>query len=124
MTSTYKKLYKTTITGKEIYIGGIKDDIYIRSVRTEHMFTYKDKDNQEEEGWTVDRDACEQKIFPNCTQIIIKDRTAQKLYMCTVKDFMQKAIQLRDRYFLPLDDWETKDDKPAFKRVEVVERDI
>ena len=112
------KLYKTTIRGKTIYVGDINENMYVRKVKWQHV--HKDESTSEL-GWTIDKDTCIQHIFPKCSYIIIRCTDKQSLYMVSVHQFMQKARELRDRYFLKLEEWKQEKDNVAFKKVSVVE---
>ncbi len=121
-----QKLYKPSYGGgKEIYLGEINNGMYSRRVRTQHIYKYKNFETGEViEGWTVDKDACEQTIFSECSYMNIKNSDTDKMFVSSIKGFMENAVPLRDRYFLALEHWEEVDDRKAFKRVEVIKRDI
>ncbi len=121
-----QKLYKPSLSGdRELYLGEINNGMYSRRVRDVHIYKYKNyKTGEVIEGWTVDKDACEQTIFDECSYILLKNSDDKKAYMVSVQAFMQDAIQLRDRYFLPKDQFEVLDDHQPFKRVEVIKKDV
>ena len=116
--TTVSKLYKTTMGGKTIYVGDINENIYTRKVKWSH----KHEDNLTgETGWTIDKDTCQQHIFPRCNYIVIRCTDKEQAYQTSTHHFMQKARELRDRYFLGMSEWEVSTDRRAFKKIEVVE---
>ena len=119
------KLYKPSVSGdRELYLGEINNAIYSRRVREKHTYSYKDyKTGKTTEGWTIDKDACEQTVFNECTYILIKNTDNKKNYMISIQSFMQQAIPLRDRYFLAKDKFEVLEDHQPFKRIEVIKRE-
>lgn len=120
-----QKLYKKSISGdREIYLGEVSNSIYSRRVRNEHLYIYKDpKSNEKIEGWTIDKDACEQTVFVECSYIMIKNTDTKKAYWLSVTEFMKNATPLRDRYFLAKDKFAEIEDEQPFKRIEVIKKD-
>src|SRR5690606_30393812 len=97
--------------------------MYSRTTKPNHIYKYFDsKTNQIIEGWTIDKDACDTRIFNECTFLTIQETESQIMYMVSTKDFMTNCIKLRDRYFLPLTEWEQKESKTPFKRVQIIEK--
>lgn len=121
-----QKLTKKSPDGQtDIYLGEINNGIYSRRVKNKHIYHYKDFTTGETiDGWTIDKDACESVVFPECTSILLKNVEEHKIYMIEVKVFMQEAISLRDRYFLALDGFQISDDRKPFKRVPIIRENI
>lgn len=120
-----QKLYKKSVSGdREIYLGEVNNEIYSRRVRNEHIYVYKDHNNNEEiKGWTIDKDACEQTVFAECKYIMITNSDTNIGYWVSVSEFMKNAISLRDRYFLALDKFMEMTDEKPFKRIDIIKVD-
>lgn len=118
------KLMKTTKYGKEIYVGKIENGIYSRTVHNIHLYEYTTSQGSVK-GWFVDRGVCQKYIYPdnykdqdgNEKSIIyvqIYNMDENILYSVDRKTFMINAIELRDRFLLPLEYWEASENEEIF----------
>lgn len=115
---------KETRNGKEIYVGKIENSIYSRTVHDEHLYEYENRKGTTK-GWFVDRGVCQKYIYPdqyedkegNNKSIIylqIHNLDENAIYTVDRKTFMVNAIELRDRFLLPLEYWEKKEGESIF----------
>ena len=116
------KLFKTILSGKEIYLGEIDEDknIYCRNIKDSQIIQFIDVEGNQDLGLFVDKDVFEQYIIPRCGLILIKNVESVKVYSCSAKKFMSESILVKDRYIMAVSKWDVADDEPILHEIKVV----
>lgn len=121
-----KKLYKTTYSGKKIYVGDLDKRIYSRNVQGRHKYNYTNpKTGKISEGWCVDKTVCLDYILKDSNDsfiyVQIRDTENNIVYGVDRKTFALNAVPLLDRYFLPMEHWEVSKEESLYKHVNKIE---